>query len=88
MAGEQEDRLGRLRRSLQTLPEPDVADLDHAQRGLGTASCGPDTAEQYRLLERSYRFSYTLAPIDARATNDAPARPVRAAAGASGPPPA
>jgi beta-galactosidase len=60
-------------------PRPEVfLNLDHAQRGLGTASCGPDTAEQYRLLERSYRFSYTLAPIDARATNDAPARPVRA----------
>ena len=60
-------------------PRPEVfLNLDHAQRGLGTASCGPDTAEQYRLLERSYRFSYTLAPVDARATSDAPARPVRA----------
>jgi beta-galactosidase len=36
--------------------------LDHAQRGLGTASCGPDTAEQYRLLDRFYRFAYVLRP--------------------------
>ena len=26
-----------------------VLSLDHAQRGLGTASCGPDTAPRYRL---------------------------------------
>ena len=45
-------------------PRPEVVlNLDHAQRGLGTASCGPDTAGRYRLLERSYRFSYTLRPI-------------------------
>ena len=35
-----------------------VLSLDHAQRGLGTASCGPDTAVRHRLLERSYRFGY------------------------------
>ena len=40
--------------------------LDHAQRGLGTASCGPDTAERYRLLEPRYSFSYVLAPIASR----------------------
>ena len=34
--------------------------LDHAQRGLGTASCGPDTRPQYRLDERVYRFAYVL----------------------------
>jgi beta-galactosidase len=37
-----------------------VLSLDHAQRGLGTASCGPDTAERYRLLEPFYRFAYVL----------------------------
>jgi beta-galactosidase len=37
--------------------------LDAAQRGLGTASCGPDTLEQYRLLEREYEFTYRLRPI-------------------------
>jgi beta-galactosidase len=55
--------------------------LDHAQRGLGTASCGPDTAERYRLLEPRYSFDYVLRPIlapaDATATSDSPSRPVR-----------
>ena len=37
--------------------------LDHAQRGLGTASCGPDTGEQYRLLESRYEFWFSLRPI-------------------------
>jgi beta-galactosidase len=45
-------------------PRRDVLlNLDHAQRGLGTASCGPDTAGRYRLLERSYRFTYALRPF-------------------------
>jgi beta-galactosidase len=34
--------------------------LDHAQRGLGTASCGPDTHPRYRLSAPAYRFSYAL----------------------------
>lgn len=34
--------------------------IDAAQRGLGTLSCGPDTLEQYRLNEREYQFSFTL----------------------------
>jgi beta-galactosidase len=63
-------------------PRPEVLlSLDHAQRGLGTASCGPDTAERFKLLEPSYSFSYvlrpTLAPADASATSVAPSRPVR-----------
>jgi beta-galactosidase len=42
-------------------PSPEVMlSLDHAQRGLGTASCGPDTAPQYRLEARLYRFAYML----------------------------
>ena len=43
--------------------------LDHAQRGLGTASCGPDTAVRYRLLEPSYSFGYVLVPIASRQEN-------------------
>ena len=34
--------------------------LDAAHRGLGTASCGPDTLEHYRLNAKRYAFSYTL----------------------------
>jgi beta-galactosidase len=37
-----------------------ILSLDLAQRGLGTASCGPDTAVQYRLLEPRYAFAYEL----------------------------
>lgn len=37
-----------------------VLELDVAMRGLGTASCGPDTLEKYKLLEPEYRFSYVL----------------------------
>ena len=58
-------------------PRPEVfLSLDAAQRGLGTASCGPDTAERYRLLERRYAFSFALreipAPREARATRVSP----------------
>jgi beta-galactosidase len=34
--------------------------LDHAQRGLGTASCGPDTHPRHRLTRPAYRFAYVL----------------------------
>ncbi len=34
--------------------------IDAAQRGLGTLSCGPDTLERYRLLERRYEFAFVL----------------------------
>jgi len=37
-----------------------ILNLDAAHRGLGTASCGPDTLEKYKLLEKDYRFGYTL----------------------------
>ena len=48
-------------------PRADVMlSLDHAQRGLGTASCGPDTAPRYRLLARVYRFAYVLTPSASR----------------------
>ena len=36
--------------------------LDVGQRGLGTASCGPDTLEAYRLGAGTYRFSWRLSP--------------------------
>ncbi len=32
--------------------------LDHAHRGLGTASCGPDTLPEYLLVRSAYRFSF------------------------------
>ena len=55
------DDLWRARHTSDLEPRAEtIVSLDHAQRGLGTASCGPDTSERYRLLEPSYRFSYVL----------------------------
>jgi beta-galactosidase len=57
------DDLYAARHTYDLHPRRDVVlSLDHAQRGLGTASCGPDTGQRYRLLESSYRFSYLLRP--------------------------
>jgi beta-galactosidase len=55
------DDLWRARHTSDLEPRAEtILSLDHAQRGLGTASCGPDAGERYRLLEPSYRFSYVL----------------------------
>jgi len=37
-----------------------VVHADVAHRGLGTASCGPDVLDRYRIRPGSYRFSYRL----------------------------
>ena len=39
--------------------------LDYGQRGLGGASCGPDTLPQYRLEPGAYSFSYRIIPFTA-----------------------
>jgi len=44
--------------------------IDRCIRGLGTASCGPDTEDQYRLLKSKYEFTYTLALINKLTTGD------------------
>jgi beta-galactosidase len=38
-----------------------VVHVDAAHRGLGTASCGPDTLPRYLVGPGTYRWSYTLA---------------------------
>lgn len=40
-----------------------VVHLDAAHRGVGTASCGPDTIDRYKLRPGVYRWSWTLEPI-------------------------
>ena len=40
-----------------------VVHLDAAHRGVGTASCGPDTLPGYLLHPGPYRWSWTLEPI-------------------------
>ncbi len=46
-------------------PRPEtVVHLDALHRGIGTASCGPDTLPQYRIGPGSYRWSWSMAPVD------------------------
>ncbi len=37
--------------------------LDYRQRGIGTASCGPDTLEKYRFGAGKYSFRYNIYPF-------------------------
>jgi len=37
-----------------------ILNLDLVQRGLGTASCGPDTLPKYRIEPGTHRWSYIL----------------------------
>jgi beta-galactosidase len=56
-----DDDLYQAKHTTDLAMRPEVfLNLDVAQRGLGTASCGPDTLEQYRLLEREYRFAFRM----------------------------
>jgi beta-galactosidase len=42
-------------------PRPEVqVNLDYGQRGLGTASCGPDTLPQYRIPAGKYRLGFAI----------------------------
>jgi beta-galactosidase len=55
------DDLYRARHTSDLEPRPGVVlSLDQAQRGLGTASCGPDTSPRYRLTAPVYTFTYGL----------------------------
>jgi beta-galactosidase len=41
-----------------------VIHVDGAHRGVGTASCGPDTLPAYRLGPGTYRWSWRLEPVE------------------------
>ncbi len=46
-------------------PRPTVTlNLDYRQRGLGTASCGPDVLPGYELEPHRFKFGVTLQPFD------------------------
>jgi beta-galactosidase len=49
---------------LRPCPET-IVHLDAAHRGLGTASCGPDTLPTYRFGGGTYRWSWAVLPLDA-----------------------
>ncbi|NBU64187.1 MAG: hypothetical protein EBS29_06795 [Chloroflexia bacterium] len=38
-----------------------IVNIDHLHRGVGSASCGPDTLDEYKILGRRHRFGFTLA---------------------------
>ena len=42
-----------------------IVHLDAAHRGLGTASCGPDTLPEYRLEPGTYRWAWTVRDLTA-----------------------
>ena len=50
------------RRATRPICDPPrlVVHVDVAHRGLGTASCGPDVLDRYRIRPDTYRFSYRL----------------------------
>ena len=51
--------------SFDLAPSPElIVHLDVAHRGLGTASCGPDVLDRYRLTAGTYEFSYRVAVVD------------------------
>lgn len=52
-------------------PRQTVLALDAAQRGLGTASCGPDTLERYRVPARTHRIRAWLRWFDPRVVTPA-----------------
>jgi beta-galactosidase len=48
----------------ELVPRPEViVHIDAAHRGLGTASCGPDTTEPYLLGPGTYRWEWTLQAV-------------------------
>jgi beta-galactosidase len=40
-----------------------ILSIDARMRGLGTASCGPDTLANYQIRNKTYRFMYGLQVI-------------------------
>jgi hypothetical protein len=44
-------------------PSETIVHLDVAHRGLGTASCGPDTLPQYLVGPGTYKWSWSIGPL-------------------------
>jgi beta-galactosidase len=51
---------------VRPVPET-IVHLDAAHRGLGTASCGPDTLPQYLIAPGTYRWTWMLRDVDGSA---------------------
>jgi beta-galactosidase len=49
---------------VEVVPRPEtIVHLDAAHRGLGTASCGPDTLPEYLVGPGTYRWAWELRPL-------------------------
>jgi beta-galactosidase len=56
--------LAAAKHDVELKPRPEtVIHLDVAHRGLGTASCGPDTLPEYLVGPGTYEWSWTIAPL-------------------------
>ena len=54
------------RHTCELVPRDEIIlNLDHAQNGLGSSSCGPKPWEQYQLKTAEFRFSVMLRPYSA-----------------------
>ena len=59
--------LASARHDVELMSRPEtIVHLDVAHRGLGTASCGPDTLPEYLVGPGCYRWSWLIAPLGAR----------------------
>jgi beta-galactosidase len=68
------------------VPRPEaVVHIDAAHRGLGTASCGPDTLPGYLVGPGTYRWSWTLEAVDPGGSRATPLQPPAAEAGRAAP---
>jgi beta-galactosidase len=56
--------LAEAKHATELAPRPEtIVHFDVAHRGLGTASCGPDTLPEYRFGPGEYRWAWTLTPL-------------------------
>ena len=50
---------------VELTPRPEtIVTIDVAHRGLGTASCGPDTLDRYKIGPGTYRWSWSITPFE------------------------
>ena len=60
--------LAAAKHDVELVPRPEtIVHIDVAHRGLGTASCGPDTLPEYHVGPGTYTWSWLIAPLATRA---------------------
>ena len=43
--------------------------VDYKTAGIGSNSCGPELAKEFRFDEREFRYSFTLKPVNTELTD-------------------